>query len=150
MTTEVKRSKRPARTLICDGYVEKDGDVEYRPHAGEWVKHSPHISAEDMDVLFKIANAGAQFEAVKGDSDEDAKVVSITSDVMDAAYGMLARHIRDWNLTGDDEQPLPKPDGTTGPIRKLTTTEVLWLVTALARQTREDRKNGSRPSPTTS
>lgn len=53
---------------------------------------------------------------------------------------LIADRLVDWDWTDARGQPLPKPDGTVGPLQKLTDDEKAWFLTALRGET---RKNGA-------
>lgn len=79
----------PTFTVQSDDLaVTDDEGVEHHPHAGEWVKFR-------RDMPWRL--------------------VRLSPDMPDAEYtqtviDVLVRQIRDWSWTGEDGQPLPRPE----------------------------------------
>ena len=78
----------PSFVLQCDDFVRLDEDGnEHHIHAGEWVRFRADLPWR----LAKLADESTGYERFR------------------QAIRVLMRQVLDWNWTGDDGQPLPKP-----------------------------------------
>lgn len=142
---------KPAPTVVpSDDYVVTIDGVTYHPHEGETVTLFAGLSVAAITAINRLMSLGTQLAALEGEPDQMAQ----TTDLLDTTYQqvceMLAPRIVSWTWTDLAGRPLPQPDGTAGPLQTLEAAEVNWLIAALKGETAGARKNGSRPSPTTS
>lgn len=137
----------PTRFETDDFTVVVDGQT-YHPHAGEWVELFPSQSVAEVLATGKLAKLGAELEAAKGDPDESRQVMAAISEHFDMVCAHLADRVVAWSWTNRRGDPLPQPDGTSGPIARLTNEELNYLLSVGQRrqESADDRKNGSRPS----
>ncbi len=89
-------------------------------------------------------------EAAKGDEDEGRQVIVIVDDAFEDATNALAARLLAWNWTDRTGVPFAQPHGNPKVIQALDAYEIRYLLTILHGETIEERKNGSRPSRTTS
>lgn len=90
MVEERQRTKYvPSFVQLCDDFeiVGEDG-TKYYPHAGEWVKFRSDLPWRSARLDPGMSNL------------EYAETV----------ISVLVRQVLDWNWTGDDGQPLPRPE----------------------------------------
>jgi hypothetical protein len=111
MAEERQRTKYvPSFVHTCDDFeiIGEDGTVYY-PHAGEWVRFR-------SDLPWRLARLDSGMPNL-----EYAEMV----------VDLLRRQVLDWNWTGDDGQPLPKPDddprGFTSALWDLGEEERIYL-----------------------
>jgi hypothetical protein len=89
-------------------------------------------------------------DAAKGEADEGARAIAIVNRHMSSIIGLLTGRLIAWNWTDDDSQPMPQPKGNPDVLTQLRADELVWLVTVSQGESPTERKNGSRPSETTS
>lgn len=131
-----------------DCAVLSEGQVYY-PHEGEWVELIPMLSAGELRILNRLSRVVVELQAVTGEPGEGQKKLAILDDHLEPLTEYLASRVIAWNWTDAASRPLPQPDGTPGPLRRLSAEELVWLVNA-GQETKTERKNGLRPSETTS
>jgi hypothetical protein len=137
--------------------VTVDGEL-YQPHEGERVKISGSSSVGELQSFWSF-NRLARMPAEDRPS-EDAPVEEIRayndgvterlSEGFDDLCSAIAQRVADWDWTDDEGRLLPKPDGTSGPLKRLRDEELYYLRDVIQGETAAQRKNGSKPSPTTS
>lgn len=131
----------------CD--VTVNGET-YFPHEGETITLIPGLSAGAVSAINTFMSIGTRIDAVSGEPDEGARVTAIADEALQKLCAALASRVVSWTWTDAAGRPLPQPDGTPEPLLALESSELLWIITAVKGETRSARKNGSRPSPTTS
>lgn len=148
-------TKPPPRRVPSDDFIlEIDGET-YTPHAGEWVEFVPTLPVGLFQAEARIRSLATQLDALKDDAgaippDRLREANDLIAGHYDDLCNLLARLVVAWNWTDDRGQPLPQPDGTDRPFRLLSVDELYYLWQAAQGGNPDARKNGSRPSPTTS
>ncbi len=140
---------KPVRVL-SDGCAITIGDDTYRPHEGEWVEMLAIQSVAELQEEERIRRLGVEIDAVRGEPDEASRLSALMDAHFERLCEVLAVRIVDWNWTDDLGRPLPRPDGSPAPLKRLRTQELYWLLTATRGEMPEQRKNDLAPSPTTS
>lgn len=139
-------------TFPCDDFAIVVGGKTYHPHEGETVTLFPDLTVGEISAKTALARIGLQIRAAEGDPDETAQIVALTDDHFNLICAGLADRIVDWTWTDRRGNPLPTPDGSLATIASLTSEEIAYLqqLKESMQETPADRKNGSRPSPTSS
>lgn len=142
---------KPLPTVVpSDDYaVVVDGET-FHPHEGESVTLFVGLSVAALTAINRLMSLGTQLAAIEGEPDQLAQTTALLDTTYQQVCEMLAPRIVAWTWTDLAGRPLPQPDGTAGPLQALDASEVNWLIGALKGETAGARKNGSRPSPTTS
>jgi len=143
--TKVPAVRVPSDTCT----IEYDGE-EVQVHVGEWVDVLPVMSVADIHASRRIQDLSVQMDAIEGEEDEAEKQVALISQQYDAIMERLARRVVGWNWTDLYGKPLPQPNGKSEPFVTLSPEETGWLLSAINRDTDDERKNGTPDSPTTS
>lgn len=108
-------------TVIEDGEIIDKG-TPYQVHVGEWVEVFPARSLAEQVAMGDIS--------------------ATSTDSLRLLCGELSKRIYDWDWTGNDKQPLPKPYNSPETLMALTDDELVWLMSAAkGRETKADRKN---------
>lgn len=137
-------AKPQARRIPSDDcVVEVDGE-KYNVHEGEWVELIPVTTVSDLAVLQKARDLETVAAAAKGDPDENVKMLDATSGMVDSICEMLAPRVKAWNWTDDAGRPLPQPDGTAEPLKRLHWEELLYLTQAAQGQNPGPKGNSSK------
>lgn len=129
--------------------VVADGDVFY-PHEGETVTMFTQMSVGEWQHFEQIRRLGVELNALQGEPDEAEQTLRLLDQHFDDLCDMLATRVVDWDWTDNRGQPLPKPDGTPGPLKRLSSQELKWLINAGQGEMAAQRKNALRPLQTTS
>ena len=88
---------------------------------------------------------------MQGESGHEAEILSLMNEHFDTICQGIASKVLAWNWTDMLGRPLPEPDGTVTPFKRLSAEELYWLFGAIRGiETGAARKNGLRPLPTTS
>jgi hypothetical protein len=140
---------KPLRIPSDDCAVTVNGEA-CQPHEGEWVEIYSGMSVGEWRAFESIRRAGVDLLAAQGEPDEAARVTAIVEGQFGTLCEHLARRVTAWTWTDDRGMPLPQPDGTPGPLQALRSQELAWLIAVSQGETPAVRKNGSRPSRTTS
>ena len=120
----MKRTKQPARRILCDEMTVEAGGVVYHPHAGEYVEFVGGPSWSFMrDAALMTQLESRPFNTL--DPQESKAMIT----VLDRLIEFLASRIASWTWTGPDGKALPKP--THEVLGELEQAEVLWLIQAL-------------------
>lgn len=132
----------PVRFPSDDFTVTVNGEV-YHPHEGEWVELFPDQTVQEILATTSLGKYGAKMRAAKGDEDEQFQVMSAMGEQYSIVCTQLAGRIMDWTWTDRRGEPLPKPDGTAGPISRLSDPEIAYLLNLKAskQETVSDRGN---------
>ena len=146
-------AKPRARRIPSDACPLRVGDETYYPHEGEWVELFPIVTVGDRLVFTNLQALGVRLQQAEGDEDEMLVQLAGVSESYGHIKGVLVKNIVAWNWTGLDSEllPLPKADPTV--LDTLSDDEMQWLMGCVFGREEEiasDRKNGSRPLPTTS
>lgn len=142
-------SKPKPIVVPSDDYAVTQNGETFHPHEGETVTMYVGQAVGVAASIRKILGIGPQLDAAEGARDEQLRQVMIGSEALEQLCAVLAPRVVDWTWTDFAGRPLPKPDGTAGPLLALETSELFWLLTAVKGETPSARKNGSRRSPTT-
>ena len=111
---------------IADGEI-KDMGTPHKIHVGEWIKVIPIMTMKESIAMMGITQMGEDF----------AKAEKSLNQLCDA----LAKRIIDWNWTGFDNEPLPKPYKNSEVFKELHNEELVWLVSASLGETLSEQKN---------
>lgn len=141
----------PERFDSGDFTVVVNGETYY-PHEGEWVELFPDQTVAEVLAQAGMAKLASQIKSAEGDPDEQSQVLAAIAEHFDVACEQLADRVMAWSWTDRRGNPLPQPDGTVGPIKRLSNEEMRYLLTVKAskQESKADRKNGSRLSLTSS
>lgn len=135
---EVPADSMPVKVKVVD---PKTGDLVDQTmflHEGEAVWFAPAVS---MGTLF--TTAGLALYGSDGGREGARRMVESAQEL----FRRLADCVADWNLTGLDGAPLPKPWKNPDAFAVLTDDEIAWLVQELTGQEpKAARGNGSRGS----
>lgn len=143
-------SKPQPQRIPSDDCVVTINGTEYHPHEGEWVEVLAGMTVREYQALSRLVDYGMQLLAAQGEPDEQQQVMRLTDQQMDELCVALADRVLDWNWTDLRGRPLPKPDGTPEPLRRLQAQELRWLSTATQGERPADRGKGLSDSPITS
>ena len=140
------KMKIPAKRIVSDEcavfigrkvegtVIVSEGEAHY-PHKGEWVEVLPISSVSQLIALGDLMGIA---------NEEDATVTPKMITQMKPAFNELCEHLANrvvaWNWTDWDGSELPQPYKKPEVIAKLTEDEVLWLLTCVQSETREERK----------
>jgi hypothetical protein len=142
-------TKLPGLRVKSDDLEIDIGGTKVHPHKGEWVEIVPTRTVAEYKAIAALGGLSVVLDALKGEADEGSKTVIAVADAYSGLCEHLASRVTDWNWTDVFGKPMPKPDGTSGPMFRLSQDELWWLANAGQGETVADRKNGSRPSRTT-
>jgi hypothetical protein len=153
----VQKSKapRPAHIVPTDDFTVTvpgehigDPEVEYHPHAEEWVRmayipdgtrdylhkildDARALSIEGSEVLEARKAEAEEGEEAKGFTPEEAeKYVSGLGRFKDALRDTLAGVILEWTWTDNEGEPLPQPRHNPAAFRLLDDEELWYLAVA--------------------
>lgn len=142
---------KPASVRVpSDDFVVEIGGEPFHTHEGEWVEVLPQMSVRDMQQMQRLNRVDVEIDALAGeDGGEDAVLALLDATYADLCQTLAARII-DWTWTDDAGRPLPKPDGTAEPFRRLAPQELWYLVRVVRSDNPAARGKGSNGSPTTS
>ncbi len=140
---------KPQRVEANDCGVVIRGQL-YFPHEGEWVELYAGMTVGEMHAIEGLRRLGVELQALQGEPGKQAEMLAVIDPQFDKLCELLADRVVDWNLADDRGRPLPKPDGTPEPFRRLRAEELLWLLAAAEGETPAQRKKDSRPSGTSS
>ncbi len=140
------------RRIVGSKIVEQG--KPYAIHEGEWVEV---VSLDSVGLFLTYMDLQRYQEEMRRLADLEeasAEEISEASQHMNQCFTQIidevSSRVSDWNWTDLVGKPLPKPYDNRDVLRKLSTDELLWLVSAIEGETGAERKNGSEPSPTTS
>ena len=142
---------KPASVRVpSDDFVVEIGGQAFNTHEGEWVEVLPQISVCELQQMQRLNRLHVEIDALAGEDGGDDAVLAL----LDATYAdlcqTLATRIIDWTWTDDAGRPLPKPDGTAEPFRRLAPQELWYLVRVVRGDHPAARGKGWNGSPTTS
>lgn len=142
---------KPASVRVpSDDFVVEIGGQAFNTHEAEWVEVLPQMSVRELQQMQRLNRLHVEIDALAGEDGGDDAVLAL----LDATYAdvcqTLALRIIDWTWTDDAGRPLPKPDGTAEPFRRLTPQELRYLNQVLQGNHPAARGKGSNGSPTTS
>lgn len=139
------RKKPPIKTerLSCDDFtVEVDGE-EYHPHLDEWIEYLPIRQFAHLREFMEMVN----FSVPEGEklSWSDERFMGQYNRVVRVLSGM----VYNWNLTDDEDKPLPRPYKNEEVLSRLSLDELQYIVVKIIGGRTEEAKNDSPPSPDT-
>ena len=121
---------------IEDGEIVDSG-VPYYIHQGEWIEILPVITVAEVMNISRLQNAAGDVSGL----DENLSLLCEE----------LARRLVAWNWTGLMGEPLDPPNNRPDVLMKLSSDELMWLMTASSSQEAPDeRKKDSGKSENTS
>lgn len=123
--------KIPPKKVPSDSCVVTVDGEQYPLHKGESVWVIPVSSMRHYAALIRLRNLVV-------DTSDNMSISDLCSEI--------AERVIDWNWTGLDGKPLPKPHKNGRLIESLTSEEVAWLIDAIQGETPAERKNASAPS----
>ena len=142
------KPKIPASRIKSDecsiniGQVIEDGEIvnpgtPYFIHQNEWVEILPVMTVKEVVNLSRLQVSGSD-PGVQGQNFTDL-------------CGELSRRVIAWNWTDLMGKAIDQPYDRPDVLEKLSSEELLWLVSATTNQeTPDERKKGSRQSVDTS
>lgn len=142
--------KPQARRIPSDDCAVPDGDSACYPHEGETVAIVGRQTVAEWQAFEGIRRLGVDLLAAQGEPDEVARILLRLNGHFDELCTLLAERVVDWDWTDNRGRPLPKPDGTAAPLKRLSSDELGYLVMVATGESPGQRKNGSPPSPITS
>lgn len=143
-------AKPEPETVLSDDCAVGYGDDTIYPHAGEWVKVFVHVDATQAALGARIQRRVVDMRAIADEAGKEGERLLMLDAMMSDLRAFIARNLVTWNWTDLAGRALPQPDGTEEPLIALSEDELGWLMRAIQGQTATQRKNGSRPSVTTS
>lgn len=126
------------------------GGATYTPHEGEWVDVVGSASIAELKSLWAFDRVSVELQELEGSPDESKLVAKRLDQYYDDLAAWIARRVVDWNWTDDQGHPLPKPDGTIGPIQALRGDEIYYLRRVLRGESPLVESQDSTPSPSIS
>ena len=143
-------SKPPSLRVDSDDLVIVLAGAAYHPHEGEWVELLPIQTVAEIQAVSRFARISVEYAAAEGDPDAQQRfMVSLEAPFAEMCRA-LAYRVLAWSWTDAAGHPLPQPNGTPEPLQALSAAEIMWLLNQVQGEAPEERKNGSRPSLTTS
>ncbi len=143
-------AKLKPRRIPSDDFVFTIGGEGYKLHEGEWVEVLPGLSVADLRLIQGVNALQDKLAASIGDTDEGVQTVVAMDESASQAIKLLQRRVVGWNWTDDQGEPLPSPVDNPKVFEELQLGELFYLVGLLVGEGPEERKNGSRPSRTSS
>lgn len=144
-------AKPTVRVVPSDDCIVTIGGEDFALHEKEWVRVMPGYPIALFKAVRGIQGLKVKIDALEGD--DAAKAVE-TVVLMDSSFDDIVALLRDrilgWNWTDDAGVPYPQPKEHPEVFERLQAFEILYLVGVLQGEAPAERKNGSRPSPTTS
>lgn len=142
---------KPASVRVpSDDLVVEIGGQSFRTHENEWVEVLPQISVRELQQMQQLNRLHVEIDALAGEDGGEDAVLALLDSTYAEVCQTLATRIIDWTWTDDAGRPLPKPDGTAEPFRRLTPQELWYLVRVVRGERPAARGKGSSGSPTTS
>jgi len=138
--------KPQAKTVPSDDCVVTIDSVDYPLHEGESVTVVPGFSVGDIQLMRQLAELQPKVDAAEGGIEK----VGITDDVIAGTVTALSRRVLAWTWTDDAGRLLPQPLGNPAAFATLRIEELMYLALIVRGESPGERKNGSRPSPTSS
>lgn len=111
------------RVVAGDKIVEQGEPVDV--HIGEWIEVLPVTNVLVFNALVELSKLTVSVIDNKG---------------LEELCEALSERITDWNFTGLDSKPLPKPYKNPKIFMSMTEDELIWLVTACQGETPGERK----------
>lgn len=142
--------KPVARRVPSDDCEVTDGAAVYRPHEGESVEVRAGIRVGELRRYRVLAELDVQILSVQGEDQAHVKQLQLMEGGMAEACAILADRIVGWDWTDDHGRPLPQPADDPTVFERLDLDEIRYLIAVARGESPGERKNGSRPSPTTS
>lgn len=143
--------KIPSRRIASDDcivHVGRQIDLEskqiisegtpYAVHEGEWVEILPIGSIRKYLALMQLTQSVQNQDPTTLES------------ALDRLCHEIAERVLDWNWTGMDGQPLPKPYRNVEVMRGLCEDELIWLAMATQGESAGEKKSDMTLSPATS
>ena len=142
----MKKFKIPTLKIDSDdcvihiGQVIKNGEIvnegtPHKIHENEWVEVLPVLTIEESLALGVFRSSRDEGELTKA---------------MESICNSLSKRVVNWNWTDIKGDDLESPYENPAIFKKLLNEELLWLLTASLTETKEEEKNESRLSQTTS
>lgn len=126
------------------------GGVEYTPHEGEWAEVITGFRVQDLKATRAMDAMRVKLDALKGEAEEYLQAAIVMDEGYDSVVELLRDRVVAWSWKDDAGRPFAQPPEDPGVFGKLRVEEVLYLFGAVQAANPAARKNGSRPSPTTS
>ena len=152
-------AKPKSRRVPSDDYVTMLDGETCAPHEGEWVEVvSGNMSMGELETLLVMENhtrdimqqaeaeAAALAAGLTAPPDDPAALNKAYSDLCD----QLALRVKNWNWTSPAGFPLPKPDGTPDPLKRLSPGELVYVRFVCMGEAPAERKNDGGDTPITS
>lgn len=149
MSEQTPRFREPVVVPTDDCPVGEGDDVRY-PHQGQTVTVRRGLDIGEIQMLHGFQQATVELTAIEGDEDQYARALAIMADMAAMAIPVLRRRVIDWDWTDEYGEVLPKPSEDPEVFGRLTVHEMAYLLVVIRGETDGERKNGSRPSQTTS
>jgi len=131
----------PVERVSCDACVVTVKGKPYHIHRGQYVEYVGVNEIGELQAAWDFNRLSVKFDAVKGEAQEGLKRLAILDEHYDQLLEWMAERLVDWDWTDQRGRPLPKPDGTAGPLRKLTPEEILFLDSVLSGEVPAEGKN---------
>lgn len=138
--------KPQARQVPSDDCVVTIDSVDYALHEGESVTVVPGFSVGDIQLMRRFAELQPQLDAAANPSEQ----IGITADTCNEIIEALSKRLLAWSWTDDAGRLLPQPLGNPMAFAPLRVEELMYLALIVRGEAPGERKNGSRPSPTSS
>lgn len=146
------------RVVNQDGSGFADNGEPIAVHEGEYIEIVPVGSFRESFAFAEITRAATIQQEISADTDIDPqkRLQKLTESIglIEAAYGelrtMMSDRIVGWNWTDNFGDRIPSPFRNPDVLSTLTTDEFHYLVGILNGNGEQQRKNGSKVSPTSS
>jgi hypothetical protein len=153
-------SKPPLRPVPSDDCAVTINGETYYPHEGETVWIVGKASVGELQSYWEFRQKVRELPSENGRPADDATLEAWNaynrsyeerlSLSFDDLCQMVAGRVAKWDWTDDVGNPLPQPDGSLEPMKRLRTEELNWLHAVIQGESPARRGEESRPSETTS
>ena len=138
--------KPTARIVPSDDCVVTIDGVDYALHEGESVTVVPGFSVGDIQLMRRFSELQPQLDAATSPGEQ----IGITADTCNEIIDALCKRLLAWTWTDDAGRYLPQPLGNPVAFAPLRVEELMYLALVVRGESPGERKNGSRPSRTSS
>ena len=138
--------KPQARQVPSDDCVVTIDGVDYALHEGESVTLVSGFSVGDIQLMKRFSSLQPQLDAAADSSEQ----IGITADTCNEIIDALSKRLLAWTWTDDAGRSLPQPLGNPAAFTPLRIEELMYLALTVRGESPGERKNGSKPSRTSS
>lgn len=121
----------PAIRVPSDSCTVTVSGTEYHIHRGQSIWMVGTRTVGELQASWGFDRLSVRMNELKGEPDEYGRTLELLENHFSDLLTWIAERLIDWDWTDQRGQPLPKPDGTPEPLRKLTPEEIHYLRQAL-------------------